>query len=158
MLHVRPCLWRTALLQLQLPLVALYECYARTFTVALYECYARTFTFMSCNVIARTYSTILWCGLSLNTVIVHGVTNKMTVQKKWFEFFEVENDLEVDVNYNMRKTATNNKMILRLQEESATIKIECFTEIILDSFYLTHFTLSVLVVGCHGPFVHFPIW
>jgi len=61
------------------------------------------------------------------------------------------------VNYNMRKTATNNKMILRLQEESATIKIECFTEIILDSFYLTHFTLSVLVVGCHGPFVHFPI-
>jgi len=48
-------------------------------------------------------------------------------------------------------------MILRLQEESATIKIECFTEIILDCFYLTHFTLSVLVVGCHGPFVHFPI-
>jgi len=29
-LHVRPSLWRTALLQLQLPLVALYNCYALT--------------------------------------------------------------------------------------------------------------------------------
>ena len=31
-LHVRPSLWRTALLKLQLPLVALYKCYAFTFT------------------------------------------------------------------------------------------------------------------------------
>jgi len=29
-LHVRPCLWRTALLQLQLPLVVQYKCYAFT--------------------------------------------------------------------------------------------------------------------------------
>jgi len=30
-LHVRPSLWRTALRKLQLPLVALYKCYAFTF-------------------------------------------------------------------------------------------------------------------------------
>jgi len=31
-LLIRPSLWRTALLKLQFPLVALYKCYAFTFT------------------------------------------------------------------------------------------------------------------------------